>query len=66
MMFIDLIEINEKDHQRESTLVIGASNQKISLKVLGELPHGYEFKPRREIDRDELVDWLNRLEYKDE
>ena len=66
MMFIDLIETNppEKIRPRQSSLMIGGSSQHGGLEVLGNLPHGYEFKPRRVEDRNELVDWLKRLNYK--
>ena len=66
MMFIDIIETNasDKTHPRQSSLMIGGSSQNGGLEVLGKLPHGYEFKPRRGIDRDDLVGWLERLTYK--
>jgi len=65
MMFIDLIELNGKpeDRPRQSTLMIGGSGQHGGLEVIGVLPHGYEFKPFKAADRDELVGWLNRLDY---
>lgn len=68
MMFIDIIETNATDetHPRQSSLMIGGSSQNGGLEVLGVLPHGYEFKPRRAIDRDELIGWLNRLHYQEE
>ncbi len=63
MQFIDIIA-TDKEHPRQTSLMIGGSRQNGGLEVLGNLPHGYEFKPRREQDRDELVGWLNRLDYK--
>ena len=68
MMFFDIIETNatDKTHPRQSSLMIGGSRQNGGMEVLGNLPHGYEFKPRRAIDRDELVGWLQRLDYPQE
>ena len=68
MLFIDIIETNNlpDTRPRQSSLVIGGSRQTGGLEVLGVLSHGYEFRPRRAKDRDELVDWLNRLQYNGE
>jgi len=61
MIFINIIETNgDKDCPRKSTLLAYPGK---CLDILGNLPHGYEFKPATAADRDSLIEWLNTLEY---
>ena len=58
MNFIDIIQ-TDTEEPRVSTLAAYGE----SLKVVGVLPHGYNFRPTTAKDRDNLVHWLNKLEY---
>lgn len=33
------------------------------LSILGELPHGFDWRPRSAADRDALVEWLRGLDF---
>ena len=63
--FIDVIEtgreFTRENWARTSTLLITKSGD--DLQVIGELPHGYRFKPLTAIARNRMVDWLNSLEF---
>ena len=63
MNFISITEAND-DEPRVSTLAIYRAPQ--SIKVVGILPHGYHFNPTTSQDRDNLVDYLQSLEYSNE
>ena len=60
MRFIDIEETDSKDKfPRVSSLLIKAD----SLQVIGNLPHGYSFRPKNARVRDLLVQWLNSLKF---
>lgn len=63
--FIDLVQVKEGETDlRTSTLIAEAEDEDTTgLTVLGNLPHGYAFKPKRSVDRDALVSWLHTLDY---
>jgi hypothetical protein len=72
LRFISLIETNPDkfgfdptvDRPRSSALAVGGSSVPVdSLRVVGVLPHGYEFKPATPDDRDALVEYLEGIVY---
>ncbi len=60
--YIDIIETDPTDSEwpRMSSLRIKPD----SLTVIGELPHGYEWRPRTNAQRDKMIAWLSTLSYK--
>ena len=67
MKFIDLIQTNTDEEQpRQSSLMLEGKRQGEGAEVIGVLDHCTEFKPRRAIDRDLMVAWLDSLEYQGE
>ena len=68
MKYIDIIQTNSTDpHRRVSSLatavVDSSSVESGSLKVVGNLPHGYCFRPKTRRDRDNMVEFLKSLRY---
>ena len=60
------ISIIALDNSRTSTLITdcaSATRAKQGLRVLGNLPHGYEFLPTTAKDRDRLVAFLSNIDY---
>lgn len=68
LRFINILETNtyreSKFLPRTSSLAFGSSGMpEGSLRVVGVLPHGYEFTPSSEADRDALVEFLEGIVY---
>ncbi len=63
--FIDIIETNPSNPEwpRQSCFSL-TDREPNSLRVVGVLPHGYEWRPRTSQARHELIAWLSSLEYK--
>ncbi len=54
--FIDVIETGSaEEHPRTSALLVEKDG---SLRVVGNLPHGYNFKMKTKKDAEKLAAWL--------
>ena len=63
--FIDLIEVptrGDTANPRVSSLAITDRAPNV-LRVVGGLEHGCEFQPKTPAERDELVEYLQSIEY---
>jgi hypothetical protein len=66
LRFIDIVEVNrQNDEPRGSCFATEDSAHPDALVVIGNLPHGYAFRPKTSADRDLMGRWLHSLKYED-
>ena len=63
--FVSIIETGGGDDSRVSSLAICDADPVGSLRVVGNLPHGYTWQPATARDRASLVTFLQGIEYPD-
>lgn len=62
---LDFIDIISPCGRTSSFSVYGKMDNG-NLRVVGNLEHNYQFKPKTRHDRDKLIDWLRELKYEKE
>ena len=62
--FIDIIETNPSNPEwpRQSCFSL-TDREPDALRVVGVLPHGYEWRPKNAQACQELIAWLSSLEF---
>ena len=63
IQWIDIIETGDDIKEPRTSSLAIYSRKPAELRVSGNLPHSYTFRPATAGDRDRLCNWLESLQY---